>query len=218
MAVRKLPSADIKSRSRRYLLYSLTLSLLMIISAFRFFPVLETEMLVMESVQEVITIEDIVNTRQENKPPPPLRPPIPVEGMTDETLPDIDLDTEFDADDDVTPPIKPPTDEDQDVADEDEYFEVVEDPPTIDGDLGAIREHLEYPPLAIRAGIEGTVALLVYVSRTGEITKVEVLKGIGGGCDEAAIEAVKQVTINPGMQRGKPVNVKMAIPVRFRLN
>ena len=101
---------------------------------------------------------------------------------------------------------------------EEVFFEVVEDPPTIKGGLAAIQSDVVYPELAKRAGIEGTVIVIAYVDKTGKVTKAEVARGIGGGCDEAAVEAVMKNSFNPGMQRGKPVNVKVAIPIKFKLN
>ncbi len=49
------------------------------------------------------------------------------------------------------------------------------------------------------------------------MAKTEILKGIGGGCDEAAEYAVKHTKFSPGKQRGKPVKVKVMVPVVFKL-
>ena len=68
-----------------------------------------------------------------------------------------------------------------------------------------------------RAGIEGKVYVLAYVNEEGTVTKTEILKGIGGGCDEAAEYAVKHTKFSPGKQRGKPVKVKVMVPVVFKL-
>ncbi len=48
--------------------------------------------------------------------------------------------------------------------------------------------------------------------------RTKILKGIGGGCDEAAAKAVEKTKFTPGRQRGKPVNVQVSIPVIFKLN
>ena len=170
----------------------------------------------MEATDEIVKIEDVENTRQENRPPPPPRPPIPIEAPSDDAIDDIDISSEINFDEQVEAPKPPaPVEEDEE---EDEYSEVVEDPPTIIGGLDAVKKHLVYPDLAIRAGVEGTVIVLAYVDKTGQVTGTQVLKGIGGGCDEAAMDAVKKVTFKPGKQRGKAVNVKVSVPVRFRLN
>jgi protein TonB len=45
-----------------------------------------------------------------------------------------------------------------------------------------------------------------------------VLKGIGSGCDEEAVRVIKNMPKwEPGKQRGKPVKVRMSLPVVFRL-
>lgn len=216
MAIEKTAKADIRAKSRRIFEYSLLAALLLIIAAFRFFPDLQKEEVILEATDEIVKVEDIENTRQENRPPPPPRPPIPVEAPSDDAIDDIDITSEIDFTKQQEAP-KPPAPKEEE-EEEEQYFEVVEDPPTIIGGLDAVRQHLVYPDLAIRAGVEGTVIVLAFVNKDGQVTGTQVLKGIGGGCDEAAMDAVKKVSFKPGKQRGKPVNVKVSVPVRFRLN
>ena len=215
MAIEKTPKADVRAKSRRIFEISLLSALAIVIVLFTFFPDVDAEATAMSASEEIVNIEDIENTRQENRPPPPPRPPIPIEAPSDEAIEDIDFDTEFDIEEDVAPPPAPPKQEEEE---EETYFEVVEDPPTIIGGLNEVKKHLVYPDLAIRAGVEGTVVVLAYVSKKGFVTGTAVLRGIGGGCDEAAMDAVKKVKFKPGMQRGKAVNVKVSVPVKFRLN
>lgn len=216
MPIRKTPKADIKHKTRRYFEFSLVASLALLIVAFKFFPTLEKKQIIIEAEQEVVKVEDVENTRQENRPPPPPRPPIPIEAPSDEALEDIDISSEIDISQEQTGPSAPPKIEKP--MEDETFFEVVEDPPTIIGGLKAIQDDVVYPELAKRAGIEGNVTVIAFVDKTGKVTKCEVARGIGGGCDEAAIEAVMKNRFNPGMQRGKPVNVKVAIPIRFKLN
>ncbi|MBU2444613.1 MAG: energy transducer TonB, partial [Bacteroidetes bacterium] len=103
------------------------------------------------------------------------------------------------------------------IEDEVTYFEVVEDMPEPIGGILAIQQKITYPEIAKRAGVEGKVYILAYVNEKGEVTKTEVLKGIGAGCDEAAEKAIKDTKFKPGKQRGKPVKVKVAVPVVFTL-
>ncbi len=215
MAFEKIGKADIRSKTRRWFEISLIVTLLLISGAFKFFPSLEQERIVIEASDELIRVQDIDNTRQQNQPPPPPRPPIPIIVESDETIPDIDIMPDFDPKGPVPPPKPPPVKE---LGDEDEdEFVPVEDPPEIIGGMNAIMKNLVYPDLAVRAGIEGTVTVLAYVNKEGVVTRTTVLRGIGGGCDEAAMEAVKKVRFKPAEQRGKPVNVKVSVPVKFRL-
>ena len=81
-----------------------------------------------------------------------------------------------------------------------------------------MREHLKYPEAASSAGVEGMVETTFVVDETGSITNVEVMKGIGSGCDEEAVRLINSLPkFSPGMQDGQPVKVRMNIPVMFRL-
>ncbi|HCI69759.1 MAG TPA: energy transducer TonB, partial [Balneola sp.] len=45
-----------------------------------------------------------------------------------------------------------------------------------------------------------------------------VIRGIGGGCDEEALRVIKTAKFTPGMQRGRPVQVQMSLPILFKLS
>jgi protein TonB len=97
------------------------------------------------------------------------------------------------------------------------YFVAVEEMPEPIGGIKAIQEKITYPEIAKRAGVEGKVYILAFVDENGNVTKANVLKGIGAGCDEAAREAVLATKFKPGKQRGVPVKVQVSIPVVFKL-
>ena len=212
--VRKNPEVDLRLKYQKTLEISVIISLSLMIVAFKFFPHIAPPTIKAEAAQENFKAEDIDVTRQENRPPPPPRPPIPIEAPGDESLPDADinLNTELDVNRDVAPP--PPMGSDDD---ESSYFVAVEDLPEPIGGIAAIQAAVVYPEIAKRAGVEGTVYVEAFVNEEGVVTKATVVKGIGAGCDEAAIDAVKKVKFKPGKQRGKPVRVRMSIPIRFRL-
>jgi TonB family protein len=100
----------------------------------------------------------------------------------------------------------------------DKYFVAVDEMPEPIGGIAAIQRNIKYPEIAKRAGIEGKVYILAYIDENGNVTKTTVLKGIGGGCDEAAMNAIKKVKFTPGRQRGKPVKVQVSVPVIFKLS
>ncbi|RAI85016.1 energy transducer TonB [Algoriphagus yeomjeoni] len=78
--------------------------------------------------------------------------------------------------------------------------------------------NLTYPTAAREKKIEGTVVVMFIVRDDGKIDSVEILRGIGGGCDEEVMRLVKEsATWTPGKKDGEFVNVKMRLPVRFRL-
>jgi protein TonB len=54
------------------------------------------------------------------------------------------------------------------------------------------------------------------VGADGSIRNAEVVRGIGGGCDEAALEAAQKMTFRPGTVNGKPADRPITIPFTFR--
>jgi len=97
------------------------------------------------------------------------------------------------------------------------YFTTAEEMPEPVGGISEIQKNLIYPEIAKRAGVEGKVYVLAFVNEQGEVTKAQIIKGIGAGCDEAALNAVLKTRFTPGKQRGKPVKVQVSIPIIFKL-
>lgn len=207
--VRKNPEVDLRLKYQKTYEIALIIALALTILAFKFFPDVEPPKAILKVEQEIVDVEDIDITRQENRPPPPPRPPIPIEAPGDEALDDVEIaSSELRAEE--APP--PPSNEEEEV-----YFVAVEDLPEPVGGIAAIQAAVVYPEIAKRAGVEGTVYVEAFVDETGAVTRVVVVKGIGAGCDEAAMAAVQKTKFRPGKQRGKPVKVRMSIPIRFRL-
>ncbi|WP_138430802.1 energy transducer TonB [Fodinibius saliphilus] len=102
-------------------------------------------------------------------------------------------------------------------AQDDKVYTVVDQMPEIKGGLPALYKKIEYPKEARRKGISGRVYLQVIVDENGDVQEPKVLKGIGGGCGEAAIDAIKDVKFTPGKQGGSAVKVKYSLPVTFRI-
>ena len=75
----------------------------------------------------------------------------------------------------------------------------------------------EYSEEARKAKYSGVVLLSIEVDESGRTRNVQVVRGIGLGLDERAIEAVKHWRFKPGMKNGKPVVVRANIEVDFRL-
>lgn len=99
-----------------------------------------------------------------------------------------------------------------------EYLAFTDEMPSPVGGIKAIYSEVEYPSLAKSAGVQGKVYILAFISETGDVDDVKVIKGIGGGCDEAAVAAVKGAKFNPGKKEGTPVKVKYSLPIVFKLN
>lgn len=96
----------------------------------------------------------------------------------------------------------------------------IDTPPMFPGDMPALyaylRDHVEYPKQAKDQGISGKVFISFVITEDGSVTDIKVEKGIGGGCDEAAVKAVADMPRwRPGRQNGKSVRVKYNIPISF---
>lgn len=75
----------------------------------------------------------------------------------------------------------------------------------------------KYSEEARQARVQGTVVLSVVVTAEGKPTELKVVRSLGSGLDEKAIEAVSQWKFRPGMKDGKAVAVQAAIEVNFQL-
>jgi periplasmic protein TonB len=75
----------------------------------------------------------------------------------------------------------------------------------------------EYSEEARKAKYSGTVTLAVVVDAEGHARDIHVIKSLGMGLDEKAIEAVEKWKFKPGMKGGQSVNVRATIEVNFRL-
>ena len=77
---------------------------------------------------------------------------------------------------------------------------------------------LKYPKEAKQALISGTVYIRFVVNADGKISNVEVMKGIGYGCDEEALRVVRNMPDwTPGMQNHKKIRCYYNLPVKFKL-
>jgi protein TonB len=165
---------------------------------------------------------DIPITEQPPPPPPPIEQPV-IQEIPDEVEIEEKIEVNFDVDVQEETVIKEVIIADAPVVEKaDEIFDVVENSPEFPGGMEAwneyLRKNLKYPTQARRMGIEGTVYVVFVVNTDGTVQDVELLRGIGGGCDEEALRVVKGAPKwTPGKQRGRPVRVRMRLPIRFKL-
>jgi len=76
----------------------------------------------------------------------------------------------------------------------------------------------EFSDEARKAKVQGTVVLKVTVAASGDVADVKVMKGLGSGLDEKAIEAVRTWKFKPGTQDGSPVPSEITVEVNFHLS
>ncbi len=92
---------------------------------------------------------------------------------------------------------------------------------TIGGGVSApqvlFQPEAQFSEEARKAKVSGNVLVYLQVDPTGKPTHIRVIRGIGMGLDEKAIEAVSQYKFKPAMENGKPVTVEMNIEVNFNI-
>jgi protein TonB len=75
----------------------------------------------------------------------------------------------------------------------------------------------EFSEEARKAKFSGNVQVYLWVDENGNPSHVRVVRGVGMGLDEKAVEAVRQYKFKPAMQNGKPVKVDLYIDVNFQI-
>lgn len=103
-----------------------------------------------------------------------------------------------------------------------EVFTIVEESAEPEGGMPRLYEYvaanLKYPAEARMKGIEGRVFLEFTVNKDGTVSDIRTLKGIGGGCDEEAINVMQgSPKWIPAKQRGLNVRQRMVMPINFSL-
>jgi len=112
----------------------------------------------------------------------------------------------------------PPKIDEDDFKDDPAYYVQAEVIPETIGGMEVIYKKLYYPRTAIDNDISGSVEVKTYINKKGKVTKTEIVKGLGHGCDESAEIAIKYSRFNPGLIRGQKVNVQMIIKLEFKLD
>lgn len=221
--IKKNPKADLTKRSGLFLSIGLMLSLLFVITAFEWKFYDDLGGMDLKASAEVF--DDLMEVPQTEQPPPPpmkLVQPEIIEVDDDEDIQDdikIDLDIDINETTVIQEVIFTAAPEEEEA---DEIFTIVEDQPTPTGGMQAfykyVSDNLKYPAQARRMGIEGKVFVQFVVDRDGSLSEVQAIRGIGAGCDEEAVRVIQGAPKwNPGKQRGRPVRVRMILPITFKL-
>ncbi len=215
---RKTPKADLRKNYKVYLEFGLVVVLALLIVAMKLEFRGGENTMDFTKEQEVVKMKEVVRTQQKKQTPPPPRPTVPVEVPNEKILTDqnINLDADFDLNEKLTPPDPPETGTEEGA--QEKVFVAVQNMPQLKMSRAELQSKVEYPRSCRMANIEGTVIVQFVVGTNGELTDFQVIQGIGGGCDEAAVEAIrKYAEFTVGRQRGKPVPVRMSFPIVFRL-
>ena len=222
MEIKKNPNKNPIRHRGLFFNLGLLLGTLLVVTAFEW-----------KSYSEVVKVDltdnhwkddEIVSITIQDPPPPPPKPKLPqvVEVPNDELI-EVEMEKfVFDPGEiEVEPvPVYEPIPEEP--VEKGPYIRVEKMPEPVGGYAAFykyVKKNLKYPKVAKRTSIEGKVFVQFVVDEEGNITAVEVIKGIGGGCDEEASRVLSEAPKwSPGKQRGKPVKVRMVLPMVFNLN
>ena len=119
--------------------------------------------------------------------------------------------------------VEKPTEIIPDEKEEAPVFTVAEHMPEFPGGTNALYaylgENIKYPDSAKMNKISGKVYVTFVIEKDGGVTNVEVLRGIGGGCDKEAMRVISEMpNWKPGKQRGQAVRVQYNLPIKFTLD
>lgn len=104
-----------------------------------------------------------------------------------------------------------------------DVYVTVDKMPEFPGGLNAqqrfIGQNLKYPVEAQEKGVEGRVIVRYVIRSTGDITDIEVIRGVYPSLDEEVVRIVKAMPKwIPGKQNGKAVDVYYTLPLIFKIS
>ena len=152
-------------------------------------------------------------------PPPPVSIPDAVEVVKDEKVidkpvllldPEIDINIVIEIEEEPQPIVE-------------EIFDIVEEMPEFIGGIEKLYEYLgnniNYPEQAKDFSIQGKVFVQFVVWKDGTIRDVKVVKGAHKLLDKEALRVITKMPVwKPGKQRGKNVNARFTLPIKFRIS
>tara|TARA_R100000458_G_C8236669_1_gene216826 strand:+ start:120 stop:755 length:636 start_codon:yes stop_codon:yes gene_type:complete len=204
-----------------YTLIGLTLTLALSICLFEY-KTISTHTFNIKSSLIELEDEEVIEINKPITPPPPPPPvsiPEVVEVVKDEKIidkpillldPELDVDIIIEIEEESEPIIEV-------------VFDVVEENPEFIGGIQKLYEYLGnniyYPEMAKENGIQGKVFVQFVVWKDGTIRDVKVVKGVHKTLNTEALRVINEMPKwKPGKQRGKNVNARFTLPIKFRIS
>ncbi|MBK34398.1 MAG: hypothetical protein CME26_02570 [Gemmatimonadetes bacterium] len=213
---RKHPDADLRLRYKKVFWICTGINFVLHVAVAILYPEMNVQAAARKRDQIIINMEDIPETRQIQRPPPPPRPAVPIETESDDVPDDVTIEsTDLDFDDalvDLPPPPPPGSDEiEEEIM---EFWGVQVKPQRLN--MKDPNARPKYPEIARKAGLQGKVFVRFHVGKDGRVHEVQILKG-EAIFQQAAIDAVMKFRFSPAMQNDKAVSVWMSQVIRFDL-
>lgn len=226
MEIKKSPKADLQNKKVLFTEIGLVIALAVIALAF-WYHKSDNKSKVNKIVAEVIEMEEIDVTRQDDTPPPPPQQTqiqvitdvlniVSNDKKIDSNITFIDESDDFDDLDIVI-------EEKEEEIEEEEIFVNAEVMPKFQGGglekfRAWVQNTVRYPQIAQESGIQGNVIIKFVVEPTGKLSNFQVLQTPDKSLSDAAIAVLqKSPKWEPGRQRNKPVRCTYTLPVIFRI-
>ena len=204
-----------------YALAGLTLTLALSVCLFEY-KTISANSYTIKSSLTILEDEEVVEINKPITPPPPPPPvsiPEVVEVVKDEKIidkpvllldPEIDINIVVEIEETSEPIVET-------------IFDVVEEMPEFIGGIEKLYEYLgnniNYPEQAKDFSIQGKVFVQFVVWKDGTIKDVKVVKGAHKLLDKEALRVIINMPDwKPGKQRGKNVNARFTLPIKFRIS
>lgn len=234
MEPKKNPKADLENYRALYVLIGLVMALTITIFAIEF-KSYDPSLMDLGQMEALDDDEIIpVTTREITPPPPPPPPPPQIIEVVDD---DVELEEELEIE-------STETDETEEVeiieveeeeSDEILSFAIVESVPVFPGCEDAknndernacfqreitkfISQNFKFPEMARQMGLSGKVYVNFVIEKNGELSNIEVVRGVDPLLDNEALRVVKKLPkFQPAKQRGRPVRSRFTLPFNLKL-
>lgn len=226
MEIKKSPKADLQNKKVIFTEIGLVIALAVMALAF-WYHKSDNKIKVNKFVAEVVEMEEIDVTRQEDTPPPP--PQQAQLKLITDVLKIVSNDQKIDSnisfldDNDVFDDLDIVFEDKVEEIEEEEIFVNAEVMPKFQGGglekfRAWVQNTVRYPQIAQENGIQGNVIIKFVVEPTGKLSNFQVLQTPDKSLSDAAIAVLqKSPKWEPGRQRNKPVRCTYTLPVIFRI-
>ena len=224
MNTKKSPKKNLENKRSLFLEIGFVLVLAMVLLAFQYRITERNNTIIPQDARDFVDHDYIPPNIPKPPPPPPPESheiiPAPDELIEEDYFPEVDIGAHADL---KVPDYLPVEIIDEKPDPTDDIHVIVEQMPEFPGGEAELFRYLSrtirYPRMAQEVGLEGVVIISFIVERDGSVSNVQVMRGIGGGCDEEALRAVKNMpNWIPGRQGAQSVRVRYSVPVAFRLS
>ncbi len=227
MEIKKYPKVDLENYRNLFFLIGLVLALILVYGLFEWKTYNVKVQDLSANQQADFEQEDVPVTTREIKVPPPPAPKQVVSDAIQIVKNNAKIEEQFDfnveADENEAVDFSDVNfDTTQEEDDDEQIFVSVQQMPEFPGGIMALRryiaEHIQYPVLAQENEIEGTVVVKFVVGKKGEVSNVQVIRGVDPLLDSEAVRVVRTLPrFKPGYNNGRPVKVWYTLPIIFKL-